>query len=50
MAVLHQEIDAVLLGRDGVRSVLRHALHDFDVLDIELIAAGRALVGADACR
>ena len=48
MAMLHQEIDAVLLGRDGVGLLLGHALHDFDVLDVELVAAGRALVGADA--
>ncbi len=47
MAVLHQEFDAVLLGRDGIGLLLRHALHDFDVFDIELIAAGGALIGAD---
>ena len=48
MAMLHQEIDAVLLGRDGIGLLLGHALHHFDVLDIELVAAGGALVGADA--
>ncbi len=45
MAMLHEEIDAVFLGRDGVGLALRHALNDFDVLDIELEAAGGALIG-----
>ena len=47
MAMLHQEIDAVLLGRDGVRIVRVHTLHDLRVGDVHLVAAGRALVGAD---
>src|SRR5580658_5101582 len=47
MAVLHQEIDAVFFGSDGVGSGLGHALHDLDVRDVELITAGGALIGAD---
>ena len=47
MAVLHQEVDAVLFGRDRIRSRFRHALHDLDVGDVEFIAAGSALIGAD---
>ena len=48
--VVHQEIDAVLFGRDRIRLGLGHALHDFDVLDIHLVAARRALLGADLAR
>ncbi len=44
---LHEEVDAVLLGRDGVRVGLGDALDDVDVFDVELEAAGGALVGAD---
>ena len=47
MAMLHQEVDAVLLERDGVGVGLGDALDDLDVFDIELEAAGRALVGAN---
>ena len=47
MAMLHQKVDAVFLGRDGVGLLFRHTLDDFDVLDVELVAAGRALIGAD---
>ena len=47
VAVVHQEIDAVLLGRDGIRVGFRHALHHFQVLHVHLVAAGRALFGAD---
>ena len=47
VAMVHQEIDAVILGRDRIRIGLWHALHDFRVLDVEFIAAGRALLGAD---
>ena len=46
MAVLHQEVDAVLLERDGVGIGLGHALDDLEVFDVELISARRALVGA----
>ena len=44
MTVLLQEVDAVLLERDGVGVGLGHALHDLDVFHVELEAARRALV------
>ena len=47
MAVLHQEIDAVLLERDRIRVGLGNALDDLDIFDVELEAARRALVGAN---
>ena len=47
MAVVHQEFDAVVLGRDGVGVGLRNLLQDFDGFDIHLIAAGGARFGAD---
>ena len=45
--VVHQEVDAVVLGRDGVRIGLRNALDHLQVLDIQLVAARRAGFGAD---
>ena len=45
--MLHQEIDAVLLERDGVGIGLGNALHDLETLDVQFKAAGGALVGAD---
>ncbi len=47
VAVLHEEVDAVLLEGDGVGVGLGDALDDLDVFDVELEAAGGALVGAD---
>ena len=47
MAMLHEEVDAVLLEGDGVGVGLGDALDDLDVFDVELEAAGGALVGAD---
>jgi hypothetical protein len=47
MAVLHEEIDAMLLEGDGVGVGLGDALDDLEVFDIEFEAAGSALVGAD---
>ena len=47
MAMLHQEVGAVLFGRDGIRIGLGNALHDLHVRDIEFVSAVRALVGAD---
>ena len=47
VAVLHEEVDAVLFEGDGVGVGLGNALHDLDVFDVELEAAGGALVGAD---
>ena len=47
MAMLHEEVDAVLLEGDGVGVGLGNALDDLNVFDIELEAAGGALVGAD---
>src|SRR5437660_11435906 len=37
----------MFFGSDGVGSRLGHALHDRNVRDIEFIAAGSALIGAD---
>jgi hypothetical protein len=47
MAVFHEEVDAVLFEGDGVGSGLGDALDDLDVFDVELEAAGGALVGTD---
>ena len=47
MAVLHEEVDAVLLEGDGVGVGLGDALDDLQVFDVEFEAAGSALVGAD---
>ena len=47
MAVLHEEVDAVLFERDGVGRVVGDALDDLDVFDVELEAGGGAGVGAD---
>ena len=47
VAALHEEVDAVLLGSDGVGVGLGDALDDLDVLDVELKSSRRALVGAD---
>ena len=50
VAVIHQEIDAVLLGSDGVGVGFRNALQHLDVLDVHFEAAGGALFGAQSCR
>ena len=47
MPMLHQEIGAVLFGRDGIRVGLRNALHDLHIQHVEFVAAGSALVGAN---
>ena len=47
MAMLHEEVDAMLLEGDGVGVGLGNALDDLDVFDVEFEAAGGALVGAD---
>src|SRR5215471_7451276 len=47
MAVIHEEIDAVLFWRNRVRVRFRHALHDFGVLDVEFEAARGARLSAD---
>src|SRR4029077_20283359 len=47
MAVLHQEIGAMLFWRDGIRIGFRNSLYDLDVLHVEFVSAGSALVGAD---
>jgi hypothetical protein len=47
MAIVHQELDAVLFGRDGI---LGGDLHHLQIAHADLEAAGnarRALVGAD---
>ena len=45
VAMLHQEIDAVFLQRDRVGIVFRDLLHHLHVADVQLVAAGGALVG-----
>src|SRR5271169_1990973 len=47
MAMLHQEIDAVLFGSDGIGISFRDALHDLHVGNVEFVAAGGTLIGAD---
>ena len=37
----------MVFGRDGIRIALRDALEDLDVGDIEFVASGSALIGAD---
>ena len=46
--MLHEEVGAVFLGRDGVGRGLGDEVNDFDVGDIELEAGGGAGVGANA--
>src|SRR5579864_6310585 len=46
MPMLHQELDAVLIQRDGKRIVFRHALQHLHIADVEFVASGRAFVGA----
>lgn len=48
--MLHEKVNAVLLQADGVGIVFRYALDHLQILDINLVAAGRALVGADFAR
>ena len=45
--MVHQELDAVLFGGDGIRVGFRHALHDFDRLYVHLVAAWGTLLGAN---
>ena len=47
MAMLHQEIDAMLLQRDGIGIIFGDALHHLHAAHVELVAPRRALVGAD---
>jgi len=47
VAVIHQEIDSVFLGSDGIRPVFGYALQDMRAFDVEFVAAGRPLVGAN---
>src|SRR6266404_2210877 len=47
MTVLHQEVGAVLFGRDGIGIGLRDPLHDLDIRYIEFVSARGALVRAD---
>jgi hypothetical protein len=44
---VHQEIDPVLFGRDGIRIGFRDPLHHFGARDIQLITAVRPLLGAN---
>ena len=47
MAVVEQEIDAVLFELNRIGLGFRDALHDFDVRDADFEAAGRARLGAN---
>ncbi len=47
VAMLHEEVDAVFLQRDGVGGGLVDALEDFERFDVELEAGGGAVVAAD---
>ncbi len=47
MAMVHQKIDAVVLGRDRVGVRFGDALEDFGAFDVHLVTAGRARLGAD---
>jgi hypothetical protein len=48
VAVVHQELDTVFLRRDRIGRLLRDALHQFRALDVHLVAARSALLGAQA--
>src|SRR5437763_7060580 len=47
MAMIHQEVDPVVFGSDGVWIGFRHALDDFRVLHVQLEAAMSARLGAN---
>ena len=47
MPVVHQELDAVILGRDRIRIGLRHPLHHLQIFHVHLVAADSALLGAN---
>src|SRR5215469_7278280 len=47
MAVLHQEVDAMLFERNRIGLVIRYTLNDLDAFDLHLVAAGSTLVGAN---
>ncbi len=43
--MLHQELDSVLLGRDGIRIVGIDALQNLRIADVHFVSAGSALIG-----
>src|SRR5947207_12873245 len=43
--MLHQELDAMLFQRDRKRIILRHALKNLHIVDVELVAAGCPFIG-----
>ncbi len=45
--MIHQEVDAVFLGRDRIRIGFRHALDDGGGFDVQFEAAGRASLRAN---
>src|SRR6266849_998177 len=45
--MLHEKVHAVFFQRDGIRIILGNALDDLHVADVELVATGGTLVGAD---
>ena len=47
MAVLHQKVDTVVLGRDRIRIIRAHALQDLRDGDVHLVSTRCALIGAD---
>ena len=47
MPVLHQKINAVLFQRYGIGIILGNTLHYLHIGNVELVAAGSALIGAN---
>src|SRR5689334_2095777 len=47
MAVVHQEIRAMLFGRDRIWLRLGNPLDNLDIRDVKFVSAWSALVGAD---
>ena len=47
MTVVHQEVDAVFFGSDGIGIGFGDTLHHLDVRNVEFIAARSALVSAN---
>jgi hypothetical protein len=48
MAMLHEEVDAVLLGSDGIGVGLGDSLDNLKAFHVELISSRCSLVGADS--
>ena len=50
VAMIHQELYAVLFRCDRIRIFFRNALHHFRIFDIQLEAAGRPCLGPHFAR